>query len=134
MTVLKCHHQNPFSDGWSDWFAPDESVVLTFQTMRSQLDEVWRDHCIYSLESDHDGGIEPVVGNLTVDHSEFRPDELLSPGIHRECYPDDPELADEIYKVIVPGQSLHPEICEGWIDRINSEYDRDFELSYSLEE
>jgi hypothetical protein len=134
MTILKSHHQRPFSGGWSDWFAPEESVVLTLQTMRHHLYETWKDHCIYTLDRDHEGGIERVGDNRIVDHSEFRADELLSPGIHQEIHLDDPELAKEVYDIIVPDDFLHQEICRGWINRLNSEYNREFELVYSLDE
>lgn len=127
MTVLECHHQNPFSAGWSDWFAPENNVGLTFQTMCHQLCELWRIQCKYSIDGGHKDGTEPILGEQIVDHSQFRPDELLSPGIHREIDSD----GYEHYEVIVPHDRLHPKICEGWIERINSEYERDYELLYS---
>jgi hypothetical protein len=133
MTVLECHHQKPFDDGWSDWSAPEESVVLTFQTMDDQLYEVWRDQCMFTEDHNHEGGIERTIG-MTVDHSEFDPDGLRPPGIHRDHHPNDPDLVDESYVIIIPNNRLHPEICEKWIERLNSEYGRRFELSYSSDE
>lgn len=133
MTTLECHHQNPFADGWSDWFAPEGSVVLTFQTMDHQLYEVWSDQCLFTGADDHDGGMERTIG-MIADHSEFDPDEVLSPGIHRNHNPDDPDLVDESYEIIVPNHLLAPEICEMWIERLNDTYGRSFELSYSSDE
>lgn len=130
MTILECHHQNPFADGWSDWSAPEESVVLTFQTMKHQLYEVWSDQCLFTEADNHDGGIERTIG-MTADHSKFNSDEVLSPGIHRDHNPGDPDLVDESYEIIVPNYLLAPEICERWIERLNDTYGRSFELSHS---
>jgi hypothetical protein len=133
MTILECRHQEPFDDGWSDWSAPEASVVLTFQTMKNQLYEIWREQCLFAEEGDHDEGIERTIG-MTVDHSEFDPDELQPPGIHRDHHPNDPDLVDEMYVIVVPNYQLHPEICDRWIDRLNNEYERSFELAYSSDE
>jgi|APHM01.1.fsa_nt_gi hypothetical protein len=131
MTILECRHQEPFEDGWSDWSAPERSVVVTFQTIKDSLYELWREQCLFTEEDNHKGGIERTIG-MTVDHSEFNPDELQPPGIHRDNYhPDEPDLVTESYVIIVPNYRLHPEICDRWIKRLNTEYDRDFELMYS---
>ena len=130
MTILECLHQNPFAGGWSDWFAPDESVVLTFETMDHQLFEIWRTQCLFSEECNRQEGIKRPSG-MIVDHSEFDPDEILAPGVHRDYHPDNPDLVDESYDIIIPNNRLSSTICEDWIDRLNKKYERCFELSYS---
>ena len=101
--------------------------------MDVQLYEVWSDQCLFTRADDHDGGMERTIG-MVADHSEFDPDELLSPGIHRGQNPDDPDLVDENYVIIVPNHLLTPEICDRWIERLNDTYGRQFKLSYSFDE
>lgn len=132
MTTLECHHQKPFVGGWSDWYAPEESVVLTFETMDHQLYELWRNQCLFNND-DHDEGIKRTTG-MVADHSKFNPDKLLPPGIHQDHNPDDPDLVDESYDIIVPNDRLHPKICERWIERVNDQCGRRFELWYPSDE
>jgi len=56
---------------------------------------------------------------------------VFLPGINRETYYDDSDYVDEFYDIVVPHDFLHPEICEGWIKRLNQQYDKDFQLEYS---
>jgi len=130
VTVFTTHHENPFQ-AYSDWFAEEEDITITFQTMKHQLWDIWVSQCNYELSDDHSNGIEKVHGDATVDHSQFQPDDLKPPGINRETYPDDPDYVDEFYDIVVPHDFLHAEICEGWIARLNQQYDKDFELQYS---
>jgi len=131
MTVLETHDKHPFRS-WCDWSAQEESVHLTFWTISYYMLEEWKMQCVDSDPAEHnlDEVVQRVVDDRVVTQSWFDTGDMLNVGINRETHYEDPEYIDEIYEVVVPYERLSPEICEGWIDRLNKQYDKDFELRY----
>lgn len=135
--VLESRAVNPFND-WADWYGTDGEAVVTFRTMKEQLWNRWSNDCV-SFEHpdcDHGDSLEEMNESINcdekqriVEHEKFNPTNLQAPGIYLDRTPyDDEEKVDESYTIIVPYPFLSPKLCREWIQKLNEQYNRDFEL------
>lgn len=149
--VLESHAVNPFND-WSDWYGTDGEAVVTFFTMKEQLWNQWDNDCVSISHEDCDHGDswedrmeqDEETGFYTskdcnservVEHEKFDPTNLQAPGVYLDgTHYEDDEKVDESYTIYVPFPFLSPELCRRWIQKLNEQYDRQFELRISEEQ
>jgi len=122
---------DPF-DNWSDWYGENGEVVITFMTMDAHLLEEWQNQARNSDTLNHatyNG--KPLSKDERVEiftHNDFEND-FRGPGIYRDDHNiSGEEKVDESYTIIVPTDFMTQDLCEKYIERLNEEFNRNFEL------
>lgn len=137
--LLTSRALNPFID-WSDWYGTDGEAVVTFITMKEHFWNRWSNNCVSIVHEDCNPDeiadrANCEAGEHRVDPGQFDVEEIRAPGIYRDgIYYEDEESVDESYTIVVPYPFLSPTLCQQWIEELNEEYDRVFELKFTDEQ
>ncbi|MDY6774255.1 MAG: hypothetical protein SVS85_03560, partial [Candidatus Nanohaloarchaea archaeon] len=145
--TLETMEKHPFGGGFSDWYGTEGEAVVTFTTIQHRLYSVWSRDCISFDHSvcGHEGDEHPDLveeeetgmyrmpencdPRRVVDHSKFDASKVRAPRIYRDDTHYDKEgYVDESYTIILPYAFMAEELCRHWIEKLNEEFDRDFEL------
>jgi hypothetical protein len=131
--ILRSRAANPFNQ-WSDWYGTESEAVVTFVTIKEELWNQWNNQCVDIIheDCDHQDMQERINcdnGERIVKHDNFDKEEVREPGIYSDgTNYEDEDKVDESYTIIVPYDFLSPKLCRHWIDKLNQDYDRCFDL------
>ena len=142
--TLTAEEVNPFNN-ISDWYGTEGEAVVTFWTMKHALWTQWDHDCVrwvHGEECDHGTGSEALEEKINCDNQErviepekFNAGDIPEPGIYRDAiHYDNDEKVDETYSIYVPQSFLSPDLCQKWVQNLNRQYDRRFELKPTEEQ
>lgn len=133
--ILKTDHLNPFNR-WSDWYGTNGEAAITIRTIQHHIYENWEKQCVrieggeYIEQEDGSMLYKADDAERIVEHENFDASKVKAPGIYKDrTNYDDEDKVDESYSIIIPYSFLSPKLCRKWIEKLNEEFDRKFELS-----